>query len=54
MSKYSMKDVSRLQSERGWPRTKAMEYYIKIGGKTGQGVSASLQSNYNKALKEIK
>jgi len=52
--KYTMKDVNKLMADRGWRQTQAMDYYIKIGAKTGAGVSKSVESNYKRALKNIK
>jgi len=52
--KYTMKDVNKLMVDRGWRQTQALDYYIKIGGKTGLGVSKNVVNNYNRAIKNIK
>lgn len=49
-----MKDVNKLMADRGWRQTQAMDYYIKIGAKTGSGVSKSVENNYNRAMRKIK
>ena len=52
--KYTMKDVNKLMVDRGWRQTQALDYYIKIGTKTGLGVSKNVVNNYNRAIKNIK
>ena len=50
---YTLRDVNNLIMDRGWPRMLAMEFYMGLGEKTGEGVSETLDTCYHRELRKF-